>query len=587
MRSETVISHVLFKNYKALSYFSFALQQMNILVGPNNCGKSTIIGAFRILDIAIRRARAKKAEYYDGIYGHKLSAEVIPISLENVHTNYSEDDTTITFYLNNKNKLILNFLRNGNCIFSAESDKYGIIKTPSKFNTEFPISLTVVPVLGPVEHEEEQKTLDTIKKGLSTHRASLHFRNYWIYFPEDFDNFSKLIKKTWRGMTVERPYLVDAADTKLAMLCYEDRIAREIYWAGFGFQVWCQLLTHISRSKGSTIIVIDEPEIYLHPEVQRQLINILRDINIDVVIATHSTEMLGEADASEILFVNKYNRSAKRLKDIEGVQNAIQKIGSLQNITLTQLAKNRKTLFVEGANDYKILRRFAKKLGFVDLANGLDITAVESKGFSSWDKIKSFSWGFKTAFNENISVAAIFDRDYWCDEEIIKIEEELSKEINYVHLHRTKEIENYLLNPVILQRLSEKLLFEKEKRSGEKDNEKVNIVKILDEISQPQKTKNLAQYLSKRNQYFQKFTKQDESVLHQETLALFDKKWNNIKERMDIIHGKDTLASLREIVQDKYSITLTDFRIIDEYNVDEIPSTIISIIENLEKFRTT
>ena len=308
MSNDVKISHVVFKNYKALSRFSLSLQQMNILVGPNNCGKSTIIGAFRILDIGIRKARSKATEFIDGIFGHKLSNDVLPISLENIHTNYAEGDTTVVFYLSNKNKITLYFPKNGGCIFYSESEKYGYIKTPGKFKSEFPILLTVIPILGPLEHEEEQKTLDTVKRGLTTHRASLHFRNYWMYFPEDFDNFANLIKNTWKGLSIERPYLVDKLDTKLAMFCIEERIPREMYWAGFGFQIWCQLLTHISRAKNTDILIIDEPEIYLHPEVQRQLINILRDLNIDILIATHSTEMIGEADASEILLVNKNNR---------------------------------------------------------------------------------------------------------------------------------------------------------------------------------------------------------------------------------------------------------------------------------------
>lgn len=38
-----------FRNFKGLKHFTIALQHMNVLVGPNNCGKSTIIGSFRLL----------------------------------------------------------------------------------------------------------------------------------------------------------------------------------------------------------------------------------------------------------------------------------------------------------------------------------------------------------------------------------------------------------------------------------------------------------------------------------------------------------------------------------------------------------
>lgn len=53
------IRRIEFKNVKALSDFSLDLQGSNILFGPNNTGKSTIIGALRALDSSIKAARAR------------------------------------------------------------------------------------------------------------------------------------------------------------------------------------------------------------------------------------------------------------------------------------------------------------------------------------------------------------------------------------------------------------------------------------------------------------------------------------------------------------------------------------------------
>ena len=44
------IASVRFSNFKALSSYSVPLQSMNVLVGPNNSGKSTILSAFRVLE---------------------------------------------------------------------------------------------------------------------------------------------------------------------------------------------------------------------------------------------------------------------------------------------------------------------------------------------------------------------------------------------------------------------------------------------------------------------------------------------------------------------------------------------------------
>lgn len=57
---------VKFKNFKALKHFSVSLREFNVLVGPNNSGKSTILGAFRILAEGIRKASSREPELIIG-----------------------------------------------------------------------------------------------------------------------------------------------------------------------------------------------------------------------------------------------------------------------------------------------------------------------------------------------------------------------------------------------------------------------------------------------------------------------------------------------------------------------------------------
>jgi len=108
------ITSVEFRNYKAFKHYSVAVQPMNIPVGPNNCGKSTIVGAFRLLASSLRRARGRQPQYLIGpnalrYYGYNLAEENLPVSIENVHTDYADTDTQIIFRLSNSNLLRLYF----------------------------------------------------------------------------------------------------------------------------------------------------------------------------------------------------------------------------------------------------------------------------------------------------------------------------------------------------------------------------------------------------------------------------------------------------------------------------------------------
>lgn len=588
MSSQITVTSVEFRNFKALTHFSVSLQGMNILVGPNNCGKSTILSAFRTLVAGMRRARAKGVEWIPGpegeTYGYRISEEALPISIENVHTDYADSDSSVTFRLSNSNKLQLFFPKEGGCSLIPLASKKAV-RTPSNFKSAFPISVGVVPVLGPIEHEEELVKEETVKRNLATHRASRNFRNSWYHLSDGFEEFAELVKKTWPGMEIEPARLVDAVSRKLTMFCIEDRIPRELFWAGFGFQIWCQLLTHINRAKLDTLLIIDEPEIYLHPEVQRQLLNILRESGPDVLLATHSTEIMGEADHSEILLVDKTKRSALRLKDIEGVQKALEVVGSIQNITLTQLARNRRLVFVEGLSDFRVLRRLAQKIALPELSSGIDLTAVESGGFSSWENILAFAKVFEKAVGKSLNIGVIYDRDYFPEEQVQDIKDDLSKHLSIAHIHGRKEIENYLLIPSALEKALEKAIKERAKRSGEKEINHTPISELLNEITEPMKSDIQAQYMAKRSDYL-KFSKLDNATINAETIDIFNKKWATVETRMEIVPGKEVLKKFREKVQTDYSVNLTETRIINEIDKEDIPVDLIELLQTLEEFRT-
>jgi energy-coupling factor transporter ATP-binding protein EcfA2 len=584
------IKSVKFTNFKAFSNYSISLQGMNILVGPNNSGKSTLISAFRILEIALKKPRSKKPEIVsvpsgNSGFGYRISEDHISVSLENIATDYNDEDSTIEFLLTNKNKLTLFFPNKGGCILTAEASGVAV-SNPQKFKKEFPINIQVVPVLGPLEHNEVIVTPETVKSALNTHRASRHFRNYWKYFPDGWEDFSSMIAKTWPGMEIKPPERTHVVDDKLVMFCSEDRIDREIYWAGFGFQIWCQILTHLFRSREASIVVIDEPEIYLHPDVQRQLLSILREFNADILLATHSVEIMGEADPSEILLIDKQKKSATRLKDVEGVQQALETLGSAQNITLTQLARTRKVVFFEGPNDNKMIRRFSRHFNYEEIASGNKLTSFDSGGFSSWSKIKALSWGLSKTLDAEIPIAAIYDRDYFCDEEISKIQQELDSELRLAHIHKRKEIENYLLIPSVLERVLEKAIRERERRSQTVVDRGDSVRCILNRVTEQNKAEIQAQYVAKRSEFL-KPNKQDSATIILETSNWFEEKWRDLDKRIEIVPGKQILGLLKHEIQNLYSVSITDIKIVDEFKIEEIPDDLACLIACLEKFRIT
>jgi len=518
-------------------------------------------------------------------YGMAIPSEALPISLENVHTDYAEEDTLISFRLSNGNELQLFFPKDGACLLIADAQGTPIL-TASAFQAAFPITLTVIPVLAPVDHSEKLVLEDTVQSNITTHRASGNFRSYWyLSDDESFRSFAAIVLQTWAGMEVQKPIIVNHQTKELMMFCEENRIPRELYWVGAGFQIWCQLLTHLFRAQSNTLVVVDEPEIYLHADLQRQLVGLLRSFDADIVVATHSTEIMSEADPQEMVFIDKKNKAADRLKNVEKLQIALAAVGSIHNIALSRLSRSRRVVFFEGDSDFKIVRLFAKQLGFADIASGLALFPAKSEGFGSWEKVASLGWGIEKALDSAISIAAVYDRDYFPDGYVAEVEQKLSAGLSFAHVFDRKEIENFLLMPNALQRALKAVLLDKANRTETQIPDAPDILKLLNEITESYRLPVLSQRITREMDYHKEVkVKGHSSSAHTVAMESFESEWGDLPSRLKLVPGKRVLAVLRERIMDLFQVTLTDSKIISNAKPEDVPADMRTLLVKLDAF---
>lgn len=226
-----------FCRFKAFDTFTLHLRQFNILVGPNNAGKSTILAAFRILAAAMRKASTRNPEMIVGprgnTFGYVIDLSAISVAEENIFYNYVDSEgATVTFKLSNGNELLLYFPQQGACFLIPEVQGKST-RTTSSFRSNFNCQIGFVPILGPVEHHEPLFEKEAARLALFNYRAARNFRNIWYHYPEKFDEFRAALIQTWPGMDIERPKVeYSHQKPRLHMFCPEDRIPREIFWAG-------------------------------------------------------------------------------------------------------------------------------------------------------------------------------------------------------------------------------------------------------------------------------------------------------------------------------------------------------------------
>ena len=584
------ITSIKFKNYKSFKRFSVSLTDFNILVGPNNAGKSTVIGSLKILSEGIRKAKSKKPILITGpngmkILGYEIDLSLVPVATENVFYNYDDSEPAIIrFRLTNNSYLQIFFPSKGVCYMNYESIDT-VIKTPKEFKEKVGIEIGFVPVLGPVDHQERLYQKEAARLALLTHKASRNFRNIWYHYNEDFEDFRSLIISTWPGMDIDPPEVNYSLDSPIInMFCPEERIPREIFWAGFGFQVWCQMLTYIIKNKNSTLFLIDEPDIYLHSDLQRQLLGILKNLGPDIIIATHSTELISEAEINDILIINKTNNSAIRIKDIGQLREIFHVLGSNLNPVLTQIAKTKRVLFVEG-KDFLVFSKFARILGYEQIANRTDFAVVPIEGFNP-TRLRAFKEGIEKTIGYKIISAVIFDKDYRSEEEV-KVELiDLEKGNFFAQIHSLKEIENFLLIPAAIKIAVNISIAEQNKRTGHTLSNIDDINGLLLPISNSFKHRTQAQLQSHRLKFEKsKNPKTDESTIIESILDEFEALWSSLSDRLKIIHGKDFLAAVNSFLQVNYKVSITNSNIISCISKEIVPLELKDLMRKIEQFR--
>ncbi|BAV47207.1 Uncharacterized protein MLTONO_2304 [Mesorhizobium loti] len=580
----TFVRSVTVENYKRFERFSVSCRETNILVGPNNAGKSTVLDALRIFSAVHRYASRSRPIYrehegFGGCATYEIPHTLIGISIDNVVRNYGEEYAKISIALENGATIHVRLHPEHTTIAFLETDRR-VPRSPAEYRDIVPVDLVIVPTLSSLESDEEYVLDETVTRNENTRLASRNFRNIVLRkSDEDFARFAELAANGWPNVAVERPEIVRRGKSYVTMTYTEDRIPREVYWSGFGFQVWMQMTMQFMRGDRNSILVLDEPDIYLHPDLQKRMIRMVKDRFGQIFIATHSAEILNEADSGDILLVNSTNRTAQRVNSDEGYRRLYSYIGSSENAEFARLARADRILFFEG-KDKKLLRKLAVKARADSVFQDPKTIYLQAGGFSQWVRVREVDWALHNIFGLDVRLAALFDRDFRCDEEIQVFKQGLANENLWIDVLDRKEIENYVL---ILRPLVAAIQTRLEARNVRMDAAAVEkvIVDLTERFRDECRTQHLAHYIRHHGEIDRQI---DLSTHIGRAHQRFEASWNNIQSRLEMIPGKDFISVLSSTFQRDHGTSITTNQILDEIREDEVPADLVTRLGQLAQF---
>lgn len=460
------------------------LEDVTVLVGANNSGKSTVLQALTLFQYCIEITRkfngsgrgaenlalasrtigfdefgvlpvAQPGDLWPG--GQMLKkGEQRPISLRATFAN----DSRVEFQLRiSFNRLSIRPITKGAW---REAVNRGDIR--------------LIPIFAGFLPQEEYLTLPARQDRLRLQRHGEMVRNQlWSLQqeqPKRWEQLRALLAELFPESQIDVDFNLDI--DRFLKATYRDealRRKRDVITAGSGFHQALQILASV-LTPGAALFLLDEPDAHLHARLQGQLMGILQRLASEegeqFVLATHSPQILNAAPTGSVR-VCMHGRAVPLSVQPEQLQ-LLGDLGAMDQMELVPLLVNRAVVFVENKSDRKLLEAFARKHWGTQAQQALwrDLTflytyqgPIEARVLDLARQIRDIASTPDVQAPKPMKIAAIGDRDYRTDSarrSAMRDRNARAKTDDYrldfrLLLWKENEIENYLLDQEAILRL--------------------------------------------------------------------------------------------------------------------------------------
>ena len=455
-----MIKSIHIENFKSIEKMDVPLERVNILVGGNNSGKTSILQAIQFgcsitqtLFLINKKRWMKKPRFtrtidpQELVYSPLKDVQALARGGQlkqskngvdyNIHIGYTDDegqDCLVEIKRGTQRNIIGIMNVNDLTKQFAELDK--------------PMCMFVPGIAG-IPYNEEFKSEGIVRKAAAKGDANNVIRNVLWLLRQDEDEWNQFLKEfkdIFPDLEIEVQFekkVDDYIDVRVLEKKSPDSEINKLPLdaVGTGVLQAIQILSYISVYHPK-ILILDEPDAHLHPNNQRKILKYIFELaeekDFQIIISTHSRHVVDMADEkTNLMWIKDGGIVSETTSNVK----MLLEIGALDRGDLLKNGFVRYVFLTEDSTDENMTKTILKSAG-------ADINEVDIWSYAGCSKVDA-AIALANFIKDNAPGTKVIihrDRDYLTEDEVLDYKSKVLKEgVDYCFVTENTDIESYYL----------------------------------------------------------------------------------------------------------------------------------------------
>ena len=437
------------------------------------------------------------------------------------------------------------------------------------FEAIFRLQCEFLPAPGPVSASEKVLDFTSMDNRLKLGQYDQVWKNrlHWLSEgrePLEYQIVGQRVAEYFPGITFKPPRR--GSETNFVEFPYlEGGIEHDITVAGAGTRTVLAIIMMVEFSD-VPILLLDEPDSHLHPSLQRQLgryVEAAAEQGRMVLLTTHAPDVIEEVPIDSLIWVDKSGRAAKRC-DTTG--KALVDLGATSHAAAIAHAGADVLLYFEDKIDSRTFELLLDRCGKADILARARIGKLG--GFGGASKLPGVLDVLKNLLKLDLAIAAVLDADY---SETAPGETATDEHGVLILRLPCKELENLVLDECVILAAVDVAA---KNRQGFVGGEVTQPTR--DDVKSQIDAVTASESITKsvRSHWIRRWAVENRQSLDKEGVLTngenqFDRRWAEADYRRRCCPGKQVLKQVFKWLQDNYKISISVKSLFQQFEPDD------------------